>query len=63
MRREEWRKACQCKGQSTTGAIRMVASQPDHHKIVTVVTLYPQPSCDVCGKPWHQKRPARKAVR
>ena len=50
----EWRKACDCRGTASTGAVRDGGTTFDkqHDRYLTRVILIRGPSCDVCGMPW-----------
>ena len=47
-----WLKACHCNGTSSTGQFRIECIERgiDHMKFKC--WFYPEPSCDVCSKPW-----------
>ena len=48
-----WSKSCHCDGTSSTNQIRTALGDADHSWTLKVaVHFYPQPSCDLCGKPW-----------
>ena len=55
----EWRKACDCRGTASTGAVRDGGTTFDkqHDRYLTRVILIRGPSCDVCGMPWTEEAP------
>ena len=55
----EWRKDCDCKASSTTGAFRLYPQylmQCVEGRWVLRTKFIPGPSCDACGKPWRRVR-------